>query len=139
VKTHCSRCINGSSLLEVLIALALTAVTMISAVAGQLGALRAEKNAAHWEQGVVIAHSVAEAMHAPETAAEALTRWQARAESVLPSGAVSIVDQGGDVALAVVTWSGRRGSASIEPAVAPECAHESEPDGIFCVAMPFAR
>jgi Tfp pilus assembly protein PilV len=136
---HCSLEMKGSSLLEVLIALALMAVTMLAAVASQLGALRGERNAAHKEQALFIAASVAEAMREPETAAHALTRWQARAASVLPHGEVSIAGQGDPVALAVVRWSARQGSAPFDSAVSRECPREIVPESVACVAMPFAR
>lgn len=130
---------KGSSLLEVLIALALLAVTMLAAVAGQLGVARGEQDATHDEHALFIAASVAEAMREPATAADALGRWQARAASVLPRAEVSIADREAGVALAVVRWAALHGGARPDSAASRACPPEAAPPGTSCMAMPFAR
>ncbi|RKP50939.1 type IV pilus modification PilV family protein [Trinickia fusca] len=129
----------GSSLLEVLIALALLAVTMLGALAGQWWASGGERLAGQRAHAVAIAASVAEAMHGP--VAPALARWQARAAASLPNADVFVSDEAQGISQAIVRWAMPRSSEGNEAMVGQPaglaCPHSAMRSGHACVAVPF--
>lgn len=133
---------HGSSLLEVLVALALAAVTVAGAVASQLRVGYTERAAARREEATVIAASVAAAMRDPSSGIRALPHWQAVAAAALPRAELSIVDQAPGIALAIVQWaeapvSGSSAAQSARNGCATGIGHGRA--GFACVAVPFVR
>ncbi|MEX3954741.1 hypothetical protein [Trinickia sp. EG282A] len=139
-----SRCApeEGGSLLEVLVALALAAITIAAAVASQLRVGQAERAAARREEATMIAASIAAAMRDPPSGSHALPHWQAVAASALPQAQVSIVDHAPGIALAVVEWAEPLDSPSSRaPSARIDCANGSgrgRPSAA-CSAIPFVR
>jgi Tfp pilus assembly protein PilV len=70
---------SGSSLIEVMLAVALMAVTTLGLIAGQLWTAREARAMALREQAAWIADSVAEAMRTPASANAATRQWNSRA------------------------------------------------------------
>jgi Tfp pilus assembly protein PilV len=133
---------GGGSLLEVLVALALVAITIAAAVASQLRVGQAQRAAARREEATMIAASIAAAMRDPSSGLHALPHWQAVAASALPQAHVSIVDHAPGIALAVVGWAEPLDSPSSQaPSARIDCANASEREqpGAACSAVPFVR
>jgi Tfp pilus assembly protein PilV len=130
----------GSSLIEVMLGVALMAVTALGVIAGQLWTVREARAMAMREQAAWIADSVAEAMRTPASADTAATQWNTRATSVLPHGLASI-EEGAGVAVARVTWTSVRDlPANGEVIDKPEsCGGADVPTGTSCVALAFTK
>lgn len=131
---------RGSSLIEVMLAVALMAVTALGLIAGQLWTAREGHAMAMREHAAWIADSVAEAMYAPSTVDVATRQWSARASVLLPRGDASVGESAG-VAAALVTWASvldmPRGDDVIDK---PEsCGGADVPAGSSCVALAFAK
>lgn len=95
---------RGDSLIEVMIALSLTAITALGLIAVQTWLARSERNVLARERAVLIADSVAEAIQRDADRGAVLAQWRARAASVLPQGDVAVLDQADGVRVAVVSW-----------------------------------
>ena len=95
----------GASLIEVMLAVALTAVTALGLIASQLWIAREAHAAASREHAAFVADAVAEASRAPTGGDVVLRQWSARAASLLPQGDASVSERGGGVSFARVTWS----------------------------------
>jgi Tfp pilus assembly protein PilV len=131
---------HGSSLIEVMLAVALMAVTALGLIAGQLWTAREARAMSMREHASWIADSVAEAMCAPATSDAATRKLSARANALLPQGEVS-VSASADVSAALVTWAAMRdmprGNDVIDK---PEsCGSADVPAGSSCVALAFAQ
>jgi hypothetical protein len=139
---QCARACAGSSLIEVMLAVALVAVTALGLIAGQVWIAREARAMTMRENAAWIADSIAEAMSVPSVGDGALTQWSARAGAVLPRGEASIAESGA-VATARVTWAAvrdRPGSGSVDAIDKPgSCGGEEVPVGISCVALAFAK
>lgn len=96
---------HGHALMEVLLAVALTAVTALGLIATQLWMTRDARATALREQAALIADAAAESARAPAANDAALTQWKARASSLLPQGDVTISGAGSSPAFARVTWT----------------------------------
>jgi Tfp pilus assembly protein PilV len=131
---------GGSSLIEVMLAVALIAVTALGLLAGQLWTAREARAMALREQAAWIADGVAEAMSLSVGGDGALERWNERAGVVLPRGGASIVGSGA-VTTARVTWASVHDRpAGGEVIDKPEsCGGVETPAGFSCVALAFAR
>ncbi|MFP3565328.1 hypothetical protein [Paraburkholderia sp. SIMBA_030] len=131
---------SGSSLIEVMLAVALMAVTALGLIAGQLWSAREVRAMAMREHAAWIADSVAEAMRVPSAGESVVRQWSARAASLLPRGEVS-VGESGSVSVARVTWAALRdmpGSGDIIDK--PEsCGGADVPAGSSCVVLAFAK
>lgn len=133
--------LRGVSLIEVMLAVALTAITALGLIAAQLWIAREARAAALREHAALVADAVAEASRAPGGNDVGLRQWKARAASLLPQGDASVSERGGGVSFARVTWS----AASNLPPPAefidkPEsCGDEALPAGMACVAMAFVQ
>lgn len=131
----------GSSLLEVLIALTLLAVTMLGALAGQWWASGGERLAQQRAHAVAIAASVAEAMRGPAPTAPVLARWQARAAVSLPDADVFVSDEAQGLSQAIVRWamprSSEGGEAMLDQRAELACPRAAMRAGHACVAVPF--
>jgi Tfp pilus assembly protein PilV len=131
---------SGSSLIEVMLAVALMAVTTLGLIAGQLWTAREARAMALREQAAWIADSVAEAMRTPASANAATRQWNSRATALLPHGEASSGDSAG-VAVARVTWTSVRDNAANGEVIdKPEsCGGADVPAGTSCVALAFIR
>jgi len=131
----------GASLIEVMLAVALTAVTALGLIASQLWISREARAAALREHAVFVADAVAEAARAPSGGDAALRQWSARAASLLPQGDASTNEHGGGVSFARVTWSAvaalqRPGEAIDKP---ESCGDLAVAAGVACVALAFVK
>ena len=131
---------SGSSLIEVMLAVALMAVTALGLIAGQLWTAREARAMAMREHATWIADSVAEAMYSPVGGESAIRQWNARAATLLPHGEASVGDSGG-VSAARVTWAAPRDTPRGEDLIdKPEsCGGLDVPAASSCVALAFAK
>ncbi|MFM0324137.1 type IV pilus modification PilV family protein [Caballeronia glebae] len=122
---------HGDSLIEVMIALMLTAVTALGLVAVQSALARGERAALLRERAALIADSVAEGVRSDADRAAIVSQWQARAASMLPAGEVAISDRADGVRVATVSWRAEdRSDPCTEPQAKPFAS---------CIAVAFAR
>jgi Tfp pilus assembly protein PilV len=130
----------GSSLLEVLIALALAAVAMTGAMVSQLQAAGIERTVAQRERALVIALSVAESMRDRVAGTHALSQWRARAALALPGAEISIVDHAPGIALAMVQWAASRPESRTSHFMWDGCGSSGlTAAGVACLCVPFVR
>ncbi|MFL9983958.1 prepilin-type N-terminal cleavage/methylation domain-containing protein [Paraburkholderia sediminicola] len=131
---------RGSSLIEVMLAVALMAVTALGLIAGQLWTAREARAMAMREHAAWIADSVAEAMREPSAGDSAIRQWSARATALLPHGEASVGVSGG-VSAARVTWTALRDTPRTDDVIdKPEsCGGADVPPGSSCVVLAFAK
>jgi hypothetical protein len=131
---------GGSSLIEVMLAVALMAVTALGLIAGQLWTARETRAMAMREHAAWIADSVAEAMREPSAGDSVIRQWSARATALLPRGEASVGERSG-VATARVTWTALRDMPRADAVIdKPEsCGGADVPTGASCVALAFAK
>ena len=139
LRTRASAC-GGSSLIEVMLAVALIAVTTLGLIAAQVWTAREARAMALRENAAWLADSIAEATSTSIMGVAALNQWSARASALLPRGEASIGESGA-VATARVTWA----SVQDRPAAGdvidkPEsCGDVDAPTGSSCVALAFVK
>ncbi|VXC38210.1 conserved hypothetical protein [Burkholderia sp. 8Y] len=122
---------TGDSLIEVMIALALAAVTALGVVAVQSALARGERLALLRERATLIADSVAEGIRSDADRAAVLSHWQATASSTLPDGDVAVLDRADGVRVATVSWhADDRADPCPEPQAHPLAS---------CISVAFAR
>lgn len=131
---------TGSSLIEVMLAVALIAITALGLIAGQLWTAREARAMAMREQAAWIADSVAEAMRTPESADSATRQWNSQATTLLPHGEASAGDSAG-VTVARVTWASVKDMPANGDVIdKPEsCGGADVPAGTSCVALALIR
>ena len=131
---------TGSSLIEVMLAVALMAITALGLIAGQLWTAREARAMAMREQAAWIADSVAEAMRTPALADSATRQWNSQATTLLPHGEASSGDSAG-VAIARVTWTSVKDMPANGDVIdKPEsCGGADVPAGTSCVALALIR
>lgn len=131
---------RGSSLIEVMLAVALMAVTALGLLAGQLWTAREARAMAMREHAAWIADSVAEAMRESSAGDAAIRQWSARATALLPHGEASVGERSG-VSTASVTWRALRDMPRADDVIdKPEsCGGADVPTGTSCVALAFAK
>ena len=136
----CSTRHRGSSLIEVMLAVALMAVTALGLIAGQLWTAREARAMAMREHAAWIADSVVEAMREPSAGDSAIRQWSARATVLLPHGEASVGESGG-VSAARVTWTTLRDTPRAGDVIdKPEsCGGVDVPAGSSCVVLAFAK
>ncbi|MFM0178494.1 prepilin-type N-terminal cleavage/methylation domain-containing protein [Paraburkholderia aspalathi] len=136
----CSTRHRGSSLIEVMLAVALMAVTALGLIAGQLWTAREGRAMAMREHAAWIADSVVEAMREPSAVDSAIRQWSARATVLLPHGEASVGESGG-VSAARVTWTTLRDTPRTGDVIdKPEsCGGADVPAGSSCVVLAFAK
>ncbi|WP_244847187.1 prepilin-type N-terminal cleavage/methylation domain-containing protein [Caballeronia sp. SL2Y3] len=122
---------SGDSLIEVMIALALAAVTALGIVAVQSALARGERLALLRERATLIADSVAEGIRSDADRAAVLSQWQATASSTLPDGDVAVLDRADGVRVATVSW---RADDRADPCPEPQAKPLAS-----CIAVAFAR
>lgn len=131
---------TGSSLIEVMLAVAFMAVTSLGIIAGQLWTAREARAMAMREQAAWIADSVAEAARTTALTDSATRQLNTRAASLLPHGDASVAD-GAGVAAARVTWQSVQDlPVNGEVIDKPEsCGGVVVPTGTSCVALAFVK
>ena len=131
---------GGSSLIEVMLAVALMAVTALGLIAGQLWTAREARAMAMREHAAWIADSVAEAMREPSAGDSAIRQWSARAAALLPHGE-ALVGESSGVSAARVTWTALRDMPRVDDAIdKPEsCGGADVRASSSCVALAFAK
>lgn len=136
----CSTRHRGSSLIEVMLAVALMAVTALGLIAGQLWTAREARAMAMREHAAWIADSVVEAMREPSAVDSAIRQWSARATVLLPHGEASVGESGG-VSAARVTWTTLRDTPRTGDVIdKPEsCGGADVPAGSSCVVLALAK
>ncbi|WP_408144238.1 type IV pilus modification PilV family protein [Paraburkholderia strydomiana] len=137
---RCAATCRGSSLIEVMLAVALIAVTALGLIAGQLWTAREARAMSMREHAAWIADSVAEAAYAPSTMDAATRQWSARANMLLPHGEASVGESAG-VSAALVTWAAVHDMPRTDEVIdKPEsCGGADVPAGSSCVALAFAK
>jgi Tfp pilus assembly protein PilV len=122
---------HGDSLIEVMIALSLTAVTALGLIAVQSAMARGERMALLRERATLIADSVAEGIRSDADRVAVIAQWQARAAAMLPDGDIAVLNRDDGVRVAVVSWH------AVEHA---ESCPESQVGATkACIAVAFAR
>jgi Tfp pilus assembly protein PilV len=131
---------GGSSLIEVMLAVALVAMSALGLIAAQVWTVREARSLALRENAGWMADSIAEAMRVPSMGGAALNRWSARASLLLPHGDASIGESGA-VAVARVTWAAVQDRPVASGVIdQPEpCGGVDAPTGSSCVALAFTK
>ncbi|ACC71619.1 prepilin-type N-terminal cleavage/methylation domain-containing protein [Paraburkholderia phymatum] len=135
---------HGQTLIEVLVAVAVTAVTVLGLIAVQLALARDARAMSYRAQAALVADALAEAARAPYPSEAAINQWKTRAASLLPKGDAGI-NGGRDSSGARVTWAWQasmpRDTANPGDTIdAPaSCADVDAPRGMQCVAIAFSR
>ncbi|MPW15743.1 hypothetical protein GCT13_02125 [Paraburkholderia sp. CNPSo 3157] len=136
---------RGQTLIEVLIAVAVTAVTLLGLIAVQLSIARDGRATSYREQAALIADAIAEAARAPfaSESAPALGQWNTRAASILPKGDAAV--SGADLSFARATWAAQfspsrnaTGSGDVID-VPASCGDIDVPQGRECIVVAFSR
>ncbi|KXU89455.1 hypothetical protein CR51_33420 [Caballeronia megalochromosomata] len=122
---------RGDSLIEVMIALMLTAVTALGLVSVQSALARGERAALLRERAALVADSIAEGIRSETDRAAIVPQWQARASSMLPAGDVAVSDRADGVRIATVSW---RADDRSDPCPEPQARPLTS-----CIAVAFAR
>ncbi|MGF6726338.1 Tfp pilus assembly protein PilV [Paraburkholderia sp. GAS41] len=132
---------GGASLIEVMLAVALTAVTALGLLPSQLWIAREARSAALREHAVFVADAVAEAARAPGGGDSALRQWATRATNLLPEGEASTSEIGGGVSFARVTWAAAATLQTPGEVIdKPEsCGDVAVAAGRVCVALAFVK
>lgn len=129
----------GASLLEVLVAVSLLAVSVLGLAAAQLAALRDGGAQARREQASWMAASIAETMGMPAWAAPMLARSRASIETVLPGARLSFADGANGIGTIIVHWG--RTQEVQQGAQRPEagpCGIAPGSGRVHCIVQPFA-
>ncbi|MFP4889712.1 hypothetical protein [Paraburkholderia sp. EG304] len=140
LRAHASAC-GGSSLIEVMLAVALVAVSALGLIAAQVWTAREARAMSLRESATWIADSIAEATRTPSVGNAALNQWSAWASVLLPHGDAS-VGESGAVAAARVTWASVRDRPTAGDGIGPSaepCGGVDAPAGSSCVALAFAQ
>lgn len=131
---------RGNTLIEVMLAVALMAVTVLGLTAAQWWTAGEAKATALREHAAMISDAVAETTRANVPEDAALSQWKTLAARLLPQGEVSIRDQRAGAAVAQVTWLAPAPSVRGEVIDVPEsCGGMAVPPRTACVAIAFAR
>ena len=138
---------RGQTLIEVLIAVGITAVTVLGLIAVQLVSAREARGAAYREQAALIADAFAETARVSPVNDAALAQWKSRASNMLPKGDAGLSALGGGLSQARVTWAMPSpaygnvvGSGPGQTIDAPaECGDSVAPQGMRCVVVAFAK
>lgn len=96
---------TGESLLEVAIALGITALALLGAMSSQVVAVRTEKGAAQRELASLIAASAADALRNRPGSTSGIDYWRTQAMQALPSGEIAVHDAIGGAGFVAVRWA----------------------------------
>ena len=122
---------RGDSLIEVMIALSLTAVTALGLIGLQSALARTERMALARERATLIADSVVEGIRSEADRGAIVSQWRTRAAAMLPGGDVALSDRADGVRVAAVSW---RAEDRSDP-----CPEPQAPPLTSCIAVAFAR
>jgi Tfp pilus assembly protein PilV len=125
---------SGDSLIEVLIALSLMAVTALGIIGAQTWLARSERTMLNVQRATLIADSIAEGIRQDADRDPVLTQWRGRAASMLPEGDVNLIERGDGLRVAVVKWRASDSPTEAAPCIEPEAGVK-----LACVAVAFAR
>ena len=128
------RRMRGSSLIEVLIALLLMAISTLGVLATQGSMARAEHAVAAREQAIWIADSVIEGLRGYADEAALLAQWRAYAVAVLPHPRILIHMRDARLATLVEHWTESNGHVSKRNTTCGETGKSGS-----CVTLSFAR
>ncbi|CAN0618738.1 conserved protein of unknown function [Burkholderia multivorans] len=126
-----ARIANGTSLIEVMVAVALLAALMLAVAGSQLAMMRAQRTTIWRERALWLADARIEGARASAGADPGLAAWAATS---LPDGTVTVAAGQGDARVAVVAW--RDGDAG---AAAPCDAWHASLRLPSCARVPFAE
>ncbi len=129
---------RGHTLIEVLVAVAVTAVTVLGLVAVQLAIARDARAMSYRAQAALVADAIAEAARAPNTNEAAIRQWKTRASSLLPKADAGI-DGGSDSSFARATWTWQASMPHDIIDAPVSCGEVNVPRGMQCVAIAFLR
>jgi Tfp pilus assembly protein PilV len=134
-------CTRGESLIEVMLAVVLTAVTALGLIAAQLWMIRDARAAAAREHAALVADALVEAMHGASRSSAALAQWRTRAGYLLPQGEASVSGSGDRTSVARVTWHTLAGASRSGEVIdmPPPCGDVAVPAGTACVVLAFAE
>lgn len=130
---------RGGSLLEVVIALGIAALSLLGAISSQLVAVRAERSSAQRELASLIAASAADAMRDRSADARALEYWRSQAIRVLPRGDIAVHAGSSGAAFVAVRWALPRVGANERSTHSTGCPREVAVPGFACTVAPFVR
>jgi Tfp pilus assembly protein PilV len=138
---------RGHTLIEVLIAVAVTAVTMLGLIALQIAMARDARASSYREQAALVADALAEAARPHSSSDAALAQWKTRAASLLPKGDASVSAAGTGLSYARATWAMQAtlrgdtaGPDSGQVIDAPaSCGDAVAPQGMQCIVVAFAQ
>jgi Tfp pilus assembly protein PilV len=134
MKRSLQRLGRGDSLIEVLIAMSLTAITALGIIGAQMWLARNERSLTARELATSIADSVAEGIRGDSDRDPVVTQWRTRAAALLPDGDVDVLDRGDGLQIAVVKWRAQALSGG-----EAMCAEPGLGATLACVTMAFAR
>jgi Tfp pilus assembly protein PilV len=137
VRIGARRC-AGASLLEVLVAVALLAVSLLGVAAMQLSALGDAQVQTHRARASWMAASMAEAMALPELSSLVLARLRRYASVELPAAHISIVDDTAGVGAVTVRWASARNTLQQRQSAGDGCSLADGLGAADCIALPFA-
>jgi Tfp pilus assembly protein PilV len=122
---------TGDSLIEVMIALTLTAITALCIVAMQSVLARGEREALLRERAAWIADSAVEALRGDADSEATLSQWRTRTSTMLPDGNLAVSERADGVRVATVSWHADDRS---DPCPEPQAKAFSS-----CIVVAFAR
>lgn len=125
---------HGDSLIEVLIALSLMAVTALGVIGAQTWLARNERAMLNIQRATSIADSIAEGIRRDADRDPVLTQWRSLAASMLPEGDVALLERGEGLRVALVKWRASDSGTEAAPCIEPEAGAKRA-----CVAVAFAR
>jgi Tfp pilus assembly protein PilV len=137
----CRRTAGGESLIEVMLAVVLMAVTALGLVATQVWMVRDARATALREHAALVADALVEAVQGGSESGAALAQWRTRAGYLLPQGAASVSGAGDRTSVARVTWRTLAGAARSGDLIdmPPPCGDAAVPAGTGCVVLAFAE
>jgi Tfp pilus assembly protein PilV len=133
--------VRGESLIEVMLAVVLTAVTALGLIAAQLWMMREARATATREHAALVADALVEAMQGASHSSAALAQWRTRAGYLLPQGEASVSGASDRTSVARVTWHTLAGASRSGDVIdmPPPCGDVAVPAGTGCVALAFAE
>jgi Tfp pilus assembly protein PilV len=140
-RNPCRCAARGESLIEVMLAVVLTAVTALGLIAAQTWMVRDARATALREHAALVADALVEAMQGASGGGAALAQWRTRAGYLLPQGEASVSVGGDRTSVARVTWHALAGVTRSGDVidVPPPCGDVTVPAGTGCVVLAFAE
>lgn len=127
------RRMDGSTLLEVALAMAVMAICLLGQLSTQSALARQARAASERERAAFAADAIAEASLASSSGP--VDQWKAKVSAVVPQGAVAFAGAGGNASVVTVTWAATRS----ETASFDTCNGVPIAKGRACFALAFAK